>query len=649
MNRALRVAWPAITIAVAVAALVIALAIGGGASTGGGPPGPAVDYGLPLAQLLVDLGAAATLGPLVVAVVALSPADPRWGRLLDVVAASAAVWAVAAGAVGFLFYLDAGAVFGSAGFGSGFIYYLSALPTGQAWLAATLAAAMVTVLAIAVRSHTGVALLTVAAAAALLPMALQGHAASASPAEHGDAIVAFGLHIVGAAAWLGGLGALFVLGVRMRGAALASLVSRYSSVALACFVVVSVSGVLSAAIRLLEPANLLTPYGVLVLVKSAALVVAGVLGVLYRTVLIPRIAAGPGRGPFFAVVAGELVILGVASGFAAGLAFSAPPDGNLTPPTTPAELLTGAPLPPPMTFASVLFDWHLDVLWVLICAFLAALYLAGVRRLRTRGDRWPLGRTVSWLAGVALLLWLTNGGLAVYQDLLFSAHMLMHMALTLLVPMLLVPAAPVTLALRAIRRREDGTRGAREWILLAVHSRIGVVLANPIVAAVLFAGSLVVFYYSPVFRWATTDHIGHEWMTAHFLVIGYLFVQSLIGVDPVPFRLPYPLRLLVLLATMAFHAFFGLALLLGHGLLLADWFGAMGWGTSALADQQAAGGIMWSVGEIPTLVLAIAVAVGWSRSDGRESRRSDRSEERSGDADLGAYNEMLARLQRGRA
>jgi len=166
---------------------------------------------------------------------------------------------------------------------------------------------------------------------------------------------------------------------------------------------------------------------------------------------------------------------------------------------------------------------------------------------------------------------------------------------------------------------------------------------------VLFAGSLLVFYYTPLFSWATTDHIGHEWMTAHFLVTGYLFVQSLIGIDPSPVRIAYPFRLLVLLATMAFHAFFGLSLIQGQGLLLADWYGAMGWGTSALADQQTGGGIAWGVGEIPTVALAIAVAVSWARSDDRESRRSDRAADRNGDADLNAYNEMLARLGRTRA
>ena len=165
------------------------------------------------------------------------------------------------------------------------------------------------------------------------------------------------------------------------------------------------------------------------------------------------------------------------------------------------------------------------------------------------------------------------------------------------------------------------------------------------VAAAIFVLSLWVFYYTPLFRWATTTHIGHEWMIVHFLISGYLFVQSLIGVDPGPARPPYPVRLIILLSTMAVHAFFGLAIMSATGVLLADWFGAMGWdtGVSALQDQQRAGGIAWSVGEIPTLALAIAVAIQWAGSDTREQRRIDRKADRDGDADLTEYNAMLER------
>jgi putative copper resistance protein D len=132
-------------------------------------------------------------------------------------------------------------------------------------------------------------------------------------------------------------------------------------------------------------------------------------------------------------------------------------------------------------------------------------------------------------------------------------------------------------------------------------------------------------------------------MIVHFLGTGYLFVQSLIGVDPSPTRAPYPLRLLLLLGTMAFHAFFGLALLSGTGLLLADWYGAMGWGTDALADQQVGGGIAWSVGELPTVTLAIVVAIMWARDDSKRAKRYDRKADRDGEAELEEYNAMLAK------
>ena len=179
--------------------------------------------------------------------------------------------------------------------------------------------------------------------------------------------------------------------------------------------------------------------------------------------------------------------------------------------------------------------------------------------------------------------------------------------------------------------------------MLLVHSRFFAILANPIVAAVLFTASLWVFYYTPLFSFATTNHVGHEFMVIHFLLVGYLFVQSLIGIDTSPQRFPYPVRLVILLATMAFHAFFGLAIMTGTGLLLANWYGAMGWdGFTALQDQQSGGGIAWSVGEIPNAILALTIVYLWSRSDARETKRLDRQADRDGDAELEAYNKMLA-------
>lgn len=634
---------------IALVALLIGLAIGGGADA---PlaidPGPLVRYGLPIAKLTATLGAAGALGGLLLALIALSPERPEFARALDVAAASAAVWTVAAAAAGFFTFMSiyVEPLSLDERFGSLLAAYFSSTEFGQAWLATILMAAVVTVLAFAVRSPALLAVVAVIAAATLWPIAQTGH--TGGTADHDATVTAVYLHSVFAAVWVGGLLTIAILQPVLDDR-LAVVLRRYSTIALIAFIVVASSGLVSAQLRVGGIEGLASPYGLLVIAKVVALIALGGFGVAYRLRLIDRVEkhVRP-RSAFWVLVVAELALMGAASGLATALARTATPVpqipvDQLADPT-PAEILTGAPLPPALEPWRLVTEWDLNLLWVLLAGFGAFFYLAGVVRLHRRGDRWPLHRSILWMLGMVSLVIVTSSGLAVYERYLFSIHMLGHMALSMGIPVMLVLGAPVTLAARAIHARTDGSRGPREWILAIVHSRWAAVVGHPLVAAVVFAVSLLVFYYSPLFSWAVTDHLGHQWMILHFLLSGYLFVNALIGVDPAPFRPSYPLRLIILLATMAFHAFFGLSLITGTGLLLPEWFGAMGreWGQSPLADQQTGGGIAWSVGEIPTLVLAMLVVWSWSRADGRESKRRDRQAERDGDADLAAWNAMLA-------
>jgi putative copper resistance protein D len=331
-------------------------------------------------------------------------------------------------------------------------------------------------------------------------------------------------------------------------------------------------------------------------------------------------------------------------GVAVALVRTGPPDTAAgAGPQSLAAQATDEPVPPlPLTFARAFTVARPDLLWLVIAAALVLCYAVALHRLHARGDRWSPGRAVSWFAGCAVLAWVTSVGPTAYADLLFSAHMINHMVVMMVVPPLLVAGAPVTLAVRTLRRRSDGSRGPREWLLVLVHSRVATFLASPVVAAVLFAGSLVVFYYSPLFALSLSTHLGHELMQVHFLATGYLFTSAIIGIDPGTTRASHPMRLLLLLATMAFHAFFGVSLLAGNSLLAARWFTELGLGVDALADQRTGGGIAWGIGEFPTIVLAVVLAVQWSRSDERESRRGDRAADRDDDAALAAYNRMLA-------
>jgi cytochrome c oxidase assembly factor CtaG/putative copper export protein len=646
--RTLRVAGPVILVVVALVTLIWGLLVGGGAAPFAiGDPGPFVRWGLPVAKLFVNLAAAGMVGALVTALFTLKAGEREFDAALDTASISAAVFTVAAATTAFLTFVNTfnPAVGVGPAFGAQLGRYLVETEGGRTWLITAIAGAVITVLAFAVRSWTPTLFVAILAIAALVPMGTQGH--SGEEASHNEAIMALVLHLIAAAVWLGGLLLMVVIRPLIDRGALATAMSRYSSIALAAFVVVAISGTVRAAIGVGAWENLISPYGAILAVKVGALIALGVLGAWYRQRLIGRMREDAASRRFWGLVALELAFMGLASGAAAALARTAPPTtSNLPAVRTPAEILTGAPLPPELSPHQWLTSWSIDLLWAFAAGFGVFLYLAGVWRLHRRGDRWPVYRTILWTAGLVLLFWVTCGPINAYQDYLFSIHMVGHMLLTMAIPLLLVAGAPVTLAARTIRKRDDGTRGGREWLLWAVHSPVARILTNPFVAAGLFVGSLWVFYFTDLFRWSLYDHLGHEWMTAHFLITGYLFVLTLIGIDPVEYRLPYAGRLVLLISVMAIHAFFGIAIMSQSGLMVAEWFGSMGrtWGPTPLEDQYIGGGVAWSIGELPTLILAITVAIQWSRNDDRAQKRADRHADRTGDAELEAYNARLAEL-----
>ena len=646
--RTLRAVGPVILVAAALVVLVWALAYGGGAAPLTiGDPGPVARWGLPTAKLFVNLSAAGMAGALVTALFSLKAGEREFDLALDTASISAAIFTVSAAATGFLTFVDAfnPAIDAGPEFGAQLGRFLIETEVGRTWLITTVVGAALTVLTFAVRSWTATLFVAILALAALVPMGTQGH--SGEKVFHHEAMTALILHIIAAAVWLGGLILMVLVRPLLGSDRGATVMARYSSLALAAFVVVALSGTVRAAIGLETWDDLFSPYGVILGAKIVALIGLGALGAWYRTRLIGRLRTAAASRAFWTLVAFELALMGAASGAAAALARTPPPTSSPLPAvSTPAEVLTGAPLPVELTLERWLTAWNVDLLWAVAAGFGVFFYLVGAWRLHRRGDGWPLYRTIMWVAGLVLLVWVTGGVINVYQDYLFSMHMVGHMLLTMAIPVLLVAGAPVTLAARAIRRRDDGTRGGREWILWAVHSPVARVLTNPFVAAGLFIGSLWVFYYTDLFRWSLYDHLGHEWMIAHFLFTGYLFVLTLIGIDPVPYRLPYPGRLLLLIGIMAMHAFFGIAIMMQSGLMVAEWFGSMGrtWGATPLEDQYTGGGVAWSIGEIPTLILAITVAIQWSRSDARDQKRRDRHADRTGDAELEAYNTHLAEL-----
>ena len=629
-------------------------------------PGAAVRWGLPVTSTISDLAGSVAIGGLVLAVCVLPRAgsserargvraDGRaYPRSLLVAGWSAGVWTLALLVKLVLTYASvAGRPLDSASFGQELGVFVTQIELGKTLLIVTMVAAVVTALALVVATPTGAAWTAALALVALWQQAQLGHAAGA--ASHDLATSSMLMHLVGAAIWIGALAVLATL-VRRIGTDLSVSVARYSSIAAWCFVAVAVSGTVNGVVRMSSWSDLGTRYGILLLAKVVLFGVLGLLGLAHRRAVIPRLTGGSaaraGTLLFWRLVLVELAVMGAVSGVAVALSSSAPPVADVPPADpTPAYRITGHPLPPEPTLERWFTEWRWDL--VLASAAVAGIvvYWRWVLRLRRRGDAWSAGRAASWTFGMLLFFWVSSGGPSMYGHILFSAHMIQHMLLAMVIPLFLALSAPVTLALRALPVRAtvlrgDDSRGPREWILVLVNSHVGRFLANPIVAAVNFVGSMLVFYYSGLFEWALRSSVGHLAMVVHFSLAGYLFVNAMIGIDPGPKRPPYPQRLLLLFATMAFHAFFGVTLVGGDSLLVADWFGLMGrpWGPSAIADQQAGGAVTWGIGEIPTLVMAIAVAVAWSRDDDRAARRRDRQVDREGDIELDEYNAMLSRL-----
>ncbi len=627
-------------------AVLVGLAIGGGAAAlEFSDPGPIIRFGVPLAKGLMNIAMAISIGSLVFAAFAANDKSAVLRKLLNLASAGAAVWAIAASVHFVLSFVSvSGAAFSlEQTFSQGLWVYATEIELGISLALNLIAAFAISILALSISSLTATALTAALGLGSLIPLALIGHAAGT--VNHSLAVNSLGLHLVGIVTWVGGLIALFAIKQDVLGEA-KPMVGRYSSLALASFVIVGVSGLGSSYVRIPDAAGLLSPYGQMLFIKVVLLVILGAFGAIYRTRILSKLSE---KGSFFKLALLEIFIMGAAIGMGTALARTAPPinQGEFIIPT-PAQLLTGEPLPPELTMDTFFTQWKLDILWALIALWAIGAYLVAVRRLQARGDSWPIARTISWVSGMLLLIFVTSGSLNVYQEYLFSVHMVAHMFLTMAIPVLLVPGAPVTLLTRAVQKRADSSRGVREWVLWAVHTKYAEFVSHPLIAAANFAASLVVFYFTPLFEWATREHIGHQWMIVHFLITGYLFVQSLIGIDPGPSRLGYPFRIVTLIGVMAFHAFFGLALMGGTGLLLPDWFGAMGrtWGLPPLEDQQSGGAIAWGIGEIPTIILTIIVSVQWFRSDNRDSKRLDRASDRSNNQDIDDYNLMLERINK---
>lgn len=654
MTRAARLALAAA--GAAIAGLVLAMIAGGAAFPriipGLPDAGVVTRWGLPLSRLGMNMAGMLTVGLLTTAAILLPGDKGVLGKSATgyVRAASwtALAWSVAAFATLIFGVADTVAVPVTEVLLNGAYLNSYATQTEQG-IALTLVVLFGLAIALFARGAitAGAALgLLGFSVVTLLPPTLTGHASS-SP-NHGLATDAVSLHVVTLALWVGGLVVLALHAVR--GAPQLDIAAaRFSRLALWCYVGVGASGVFSVLARLTSFSDLWTSaYGVLVVAKIIAFVLLGYAGWWHRERTIGALAKGS-PGSFARLAGGEALLMVATVGLAVALSRTEPPPSSI--PADRAFELLGYPMPPPISLANIFSLWWLDLFFAVVAVLLGGLYGAGVVRLRRRGDAWSWGRTASWFAGVVILVFATQSGLARYAKVMFDVHMIEHMTLSMVVPILLVLGGPVTLALRALKpAARRGDRGPREWLTTILHSRFARIVGHPAIATAIFISSTYALYFTPLYAEAMQEHLGHIWMTLHFLISGSLFFWVIIGVDPGPHRLPYVGKLLTLFVTMPFHAFFGVALMMTGSVIASVYYDQLGrtWGGPLLEEQQNGGAIAWGFGEIPTLMVLLAIAVQWYQDEDRKARRDDRKADRGGggDSELDSYNAYLARLDR---
>ena len=545
-------------------------------------PGVLVGWLVPVASAAADLAGIATIGFLILAAVLL-PSSGRdvQGLAVDAVRIarrSAWVWV---GATVVTFVVTAADVFAVTLGGLRMDLLVALLRDSEVGRGIALQAMGALALAVTLRWVVGVRALagwSLFAVATLLPSALTGHAASGG--SHSLASVSLYLHLAAVAVWVGALCAL--AWVASRGSKrLEPAVRRYSRVAMACFVVVGISGVISAMVRATDLDQLISSdYGQLVLLKVIALVVLGAFGWWQRRRILRS-------GGGFARVAGVEILLMMATvGVAVALSRTPPPAGNVL--LTPSEDLLGGPMPPAPTFANVAFGVYPSGVGLAVVGFGSVLYLIGVLALRRRGEAWSLRRSVAWTAGMLVVAWATSGGLGTYTHVLFSAHLTSQALLAMVAAPLLVLGAPGALAASSLPGpRQAGEISPRDLLLAACSSRAARRLGHPLCGLVLLSATALILYGSPLFAALMSSLLGHLGMELWILTVGLVLHTGLFGSSLLP-ELDLRLRSFTARVAMLLAAGFGLVLLASDTSVGQDYWIALArpYATDLAADQE---------------------------------------------------------------
>ncbi|MCO4239218.1 cytochrome c oxidase assembly protein [Pseudarthrobacter raffinosi] len=614
MSRFARAAFAgALVLLVPITALFVLNLVGAmeAPSPGLPDPGDLTRWALPASRALHDVAATVTIGFLALAATVL-PQDPdRPGslgpsasRAMFYAAIAGSVWTLTGTAALTFSYAD---MAGTDPFGPGasldaVTSFIFDLALGRSLAVNVLLAATATTGAWLATRTTTAGVCTLLALGALFPLTVTAHGAS----NHEDAVNLLALHLIGATIWVGGLAAMYVLRQQM-GRDLVVSVRRYSRLAGWCFLLVLLSGLWSAVLRLNGADLLGSAYGVLLVLKSAALVLLGFAGWLHRARTIRALESNPHRMASFVRLAGaELALMAVTVGLAVALGRTSP--FATSPVQSTAESFLGSELPPWLGAAEWLTQWHADVVWAPVTVLLVAGYLTAVARWNRSTGPWPRTRTFFWLLGCVFLAWATSGAPAVYGRLLPGMHVLGEMIVGLTVPVLLLLGRPGILAGTTLPRRTDGSRGLREWAAVFLKSRAMLWIGRPMPALALYAVFVAGYWFTPVLQLSLSNNPFRLAAMTSALGAGLNLAAALLKSRDRATGTAGSAVMWVLAAAATVHAGAGVAVMAGgmHG---DEWYAYIQslWNYSATAQQGTAGEVLWGSALVPLLALGVAV------------------------------------------
>ena len=279
-------------------------------------------------------------------------------------------------------------------------------------------------------------------------------------------------------------------------------------------------------------------------------------------------------------------------------------------------------VPPSGGAGTIISRWVFDPFTVLAIGAAGSAYAAGLIRLRRTGRTMPRGAAAAFFAGLAVLALALVSPVDAYADVSFSTHMAQHLLLTMLAPPLLALGAPITLALRAASARV----GRR--VSVALRSRAVTFLARPVVGWLLFVGVSYVVHLSPLFDAALRSNPVHAFEHVLWLSVAFIYWWPIVGRDPSPHPMRYPVRLLSLFLAMPAMSFLAVAIYTGSTPMYGTYASLPApWGPAALASQRDAAVTMWFVGNLGFVLAMLVVAAAWKRDDDARQRRVEARED----------------------